>query len=52
MTFGSIVLGLAAEYWGYATLFALAGFVVLSGLFLFTLGTRNKSSAENSWATG
>ncbi len=42
ITFGSIVLGLAAEYWGFATMFALAGFVVLAGLILFALGTQNK----------
>jgi MFS family permease len=46
ITFGSIVLGLAAEYWGYATMFILAGFVVMSGLVLFALCTKNKSFVE------
>ena len=40
ITVGSIVLGIAADYWGYGTMFIIGGFVVMGGLLFFVLGTR------------
>lgn len=43
ITVGSIVLGVAAEYWGYATMFTIGGFTVVGGLLLFALGIRTNT---------
>ena len=40
ITVGSIVLGIAADYWGYGTMFIIGGFIVMGGLLFFILGTR------------
>jgi predicted MFS family arabinose efflux permease len=40
ITVGSIVLGVAADYWGYGTMFIIGGLVVMGGLLLFVLGSR------------
>ena len=34
---GSILLGIAAEFWGYAVMFTIGGFIVVGGLLLFCL---------------
>jgi MFS family permease len=39
ITTGSIVFGIVADYWGYAVMFTLGGFVVLAGLLFFALST-------------
>ena len=44
ITTGSVVLGLAADYWGYATMFTIGGFIVIGGVLLFALGAR-----ANAW---
>jgi MFS family permease len=41
ITTGSIILGVAADYWGYAMMFTIGGFVVMGGLIFFALGTKN-----------
>ncbi len=43
ITTGSIVLGIVAEYWGYATMFTIGGFVVIGGFLLFAFGARNNT---------
>lgn len=35
ITTGAVVLGIVGEYWGYATMFALGGVVVVLGIVLF-----------------
>jgi MFS family permease len=37
ITTGAILLGVAAEFWGYAVMFTIGGFVVVGGLLLFSL---------------
>jgi predicted MFS family arabinose efflux permease len=37
ITTGSVLLGVAAEFWGYAVMFTIGGFVVVGGLLLFSL---------------
>ncbi len=37
ITAGSIFLGVAAEFWGYAVMFSIGGFIVVGGLLLFSL---------------
>jgi MFS family permease len=37
ITTGSILLGVAAEFWGYAVMFTIGGFIVVGGLLVFSL---------------
>jgi len=41
ITTGAVVLGLAGEHWGYATMFAIGGFVVIGGCAVFAIGLRS-----------
>jgi MFS family permease len=40
ITTGAVVLGLVGEHWGYATMFAIGGFVVIGGIVVFAASLR------------
>ncbi len=46
ITTGSIGLGIAADIWGYAVMFAIGGFVVSGGLLVFALSTRTNGPVK------
>ncbi|MDR3564966.1 MAG: MFS transporter [Negativicutes bacterium] len=48
ITAGAVGLGLVGEHWGYATMFAIGGFVVVGGMMVFAAESRpgNKKLQE------
>ncbi|MDR3590053.1 MAG: MFS transporter [Negativicutes bacterium] len=48
ITTGAVVLGLAGEHWGYGTMFALGGIVVIGGILVVAAGIRTDAARPHN----